>query len=230
MNIDQSEISKFDALASRWWDTNGEMKPLHAINPLRMQFIEQHAKLSGQKILDVGCGGGILSESLAQRGGLVTGIDMAESSIDVAKLHQHESNLTIDYHVATAEDFATQHTETFDVITCLEMLEHVPDPSSIVNACAAMLKPGGKIFFSTLNRNAKAYLFAIIGAEYVLNLLPKGTHDYKKFIKPSELDAWMREANLKLSNMGGLHYNPLTKQYKLNEDVSVNYLLYGEKT
>lgn len=229
MNIDPSEIAKFDALASRWWDVNGEMKPLHEINPLRMQFIEQNIDVLNLKVLDIGCGGGILSESLARRGAQVTAIDMAEASIHVAKLHQQASNLSIDYQMTSAEAFAAQHPHTFDVITCLELLEHVPDPASVIQACSTLLKPNGKIFFSTLNRNPKSYLFAIVGAEYILKMLPKGTHDYKKFIRPSELDAWMRQAGLSISKMTGLHYNPLTKVYSLGPDVSVNYMVYGEK-
>ncbi len=229
MNIDPAEIAKFDALASRWWDINGEMKPLHEINPLRMQFIEQNINVFGLEVLDIGCGGGILSESLALRGAKVTAIDMAEASIQVAKLHQHESKLSIDYHITTAEAFATQYPCKFDVVTCLELLEHVPDPLSVIQACATLLKPNGKLFLSTLNRNVKSYLFAIVGAEYVLKMLPKGTHDYKKFIRPSELENWMRQAGLSMSNMIGLHYNPLTKIYKLGPDVSVNYMVCGQK-
>jgi len=229
MNIDPAEIAKFNAFASRWWDVNGEMKPLHEINPLRMQFIDQNISLFGLNVLDVGCGGGILSESLAQRGAKVTGIDMAESSIHVAKLHQQESTLAIDYVMTTVEEFANLHPGQFDVITCMELLEHVPDPASVIHACAMLLKPNGKCFFSTLNRNLKSYLFAIVGAEYVLNMLPKGTHDYKKFIRPSELDGWMRSAGLSLSKIAGLHYNPLTKSYKINQDVSVNYMICGQK-
>lgn len=229
MNIDSAEIAKFNAMASRWWDPNGEMKPLHEINPLRMQFIEQNIDAFDLNILDVGCGGGILSESLALRGAKMTGIDMAEASIHVAKLHQHESKLSIDYHITTVEDFAKLHPGQFDVITCMELLEHVPDPESIIHACATLLKPNGKCFFSTLNRNLKAYLFAIVGAEYILNMLPKGTHDYKKFIRPSELDGWMRNAALSMSSMAGLHYNPLTKIYSINKDVSVSYMICGQK-
>ena len=230
MNIDPAEIAKFDALASRWWDINGEMKPLHEINPLRMQFIEQNIKVFGLNVLDIGCGGGILSESLALRGAKVTAIDMAEASIQVAKLHQQASDLSIDYQVTTAEDFAKNHSGQFDVVTCLELLEHVPDPLSVIQACATLLKPKGKLFLSTLNRNVKSYLFAIVGAEYVLRMLPKGTHDYKKFIRPSELENWMRQAGLSMSTMIGLHYNPLTKIYKLGPDVSVNYMVCGQKS
>ncbi len=229
MNIDPAEIAKFEAMASRWWDVNSEMKPLHDINPLRMQFIEQKINVFGLETLDIGCGGGILSESLALRGAKVTGIDMEVASIHVAQLHLQESKLAVNYHITTAEDFAKLHPGQFDVVTCMELLEHVPDPQSIIQASAALLKPKGKCFFSTLNRNLKSYAFAIVAAEYILKILPKGTHDHKKFIRPSELERWMSEAGLSMSGMSGLHYNPLTKTYKLDPDVSVNYMVCGQK-
>ncbi len=224
-NVDPDEIAKFNELASRWWDPSSEFKPLHDINPLRLNYIQEQAGLKNKKVLDVGCGGGILSDSMALVGAQVTGIDMGEAPLKVAKLHQLESGAQVDYQQSTAEDFAKQHPHQFDVITCMEMLEHVPDPSSVIQACAELLKPGGHVFFSTINRNPKAFLFAIVGAEYMLKLLPKGTHEYKKFIKPSELTRWARFGGLKLQNMSGMNYNPMTKEFKLNKNVSVNYLL-----
>lgn len=228
-NIDPAEIAKFSELASHWWDTHGEMKSLHDINPLRLEYIDQHTPLNGKKVVDIGCGGGILSESMDKKGAHVTGLDMSQQAIQVAKLHQHESGTHVDYFVSTAEDFAAKHPGKFDIVTCLEMLEHVPDPSSIVRACAALVKPGGSVFFSTLNRNMKSYLFAIIGAEYVLNIIPKNTHDYAKFIRPSELSDWTRKSGLIIKNMTGLTYNPLNKTYKLCPDISVNYLVHLTK-
>ena len=232
-NVDRAEIAKFEAIANRWWDAESEFKPLHQINPLRLNFIDQIVQLSGKKVLDVGCGGGILSESMAERGAQVTGIDMGETPINVAKLHSLESGTKVEYLQISAESLAEQRTNSpdqqFDVITCLEMLEHVPDPSSVINACASMLKPGGHLFLSTINRNPKAYMFAIVGAEYVLKLLPRGTHDYAKFIRPSELATWVREAQLDVQQMIGLVYNPLTQHYKLADDVDVNYMMHATK-
>ena len=229
-NVDPNEIRKFEELASRWWDKDSEFKPLHDINPLRANWIDKLSPVAEKKVLDVGCGGGILAEALAQRGAMVTGIDMGDAPLGVAKLHQLESGLSIDYHKSTAEDFAKDHENAFDVVTCLEMLEHVPDPSSVVSACAKMVKPGGHLFFSTINRNPKAFLFAIIGAEYILRLLPRGTHEYAKFIRPSELVNWSREANLQVNQMTGLLFNPLTKKYRLSDtDMDVNYMISAQK-
>jgi 2-polyprenyl-6-hydroxyphenyl methylase/3-demethylubiquinone-9 3-methyltransferase len=229
-NVDPNEIRKFEELASRWWDKNSEFKPLHDINPLRANWIDNIAPVAEKKVLDVGCGGGILSEALAQRGADVTGIDMGDAPLGVAKLHQLESGLSINYQKSTAEDFAKEHENIFDIVTCLEMLEHVPDPSSVINACAKMVKPGGTVFFSTINRNPKAFLLAIVGAEYVLRMLPRGTHEYAKFIRPSELANWAREADLQVNQMTGLLYNPLTKSYKLSaSDVDVNYMISTQK-
>lgn len=229
-NVDQQEVAKFEALASRWWDRNSEFKPLHDINPLRANYIDERSPVAGLKVIDIGCGGGILSEAMAQRGATVTGIDMGSAPLSVAKLHALESELEINYLQCTAEDMAEQHPESFDVVTCLEMLEHVPDPSSVIKACAKLCKPGGHLYFSTLNRNPKSYLFSIIGAEYLLNMIPKGTHDYAKFIKPSELANAAREAGLNLNHMTGMTYNPITKQYKLKDgDVDVNYLVHAQK-
>lgn len=224
-NVDHAEIAKFEALAHRWWDRESEFKPLHEINPLRVNWIDEHISLAGKKVIDIGCGGGILSEAMTQRGAQVTGIDMGEAPLSVARLHLLESGLEIDYRQITAEAMAAEAPEQFDVVTCLEMLEHVPDPASVIRACATLVKPGGQVFFSTINRNPKAYAFAIIGAEYVLQLLPRGTHDFKKFIRPSELGAWSRDAGLAVKDIIGLTYNPLTKHYKLAADVDVNYMV-----
>lgn len=230
LNIDPSEIEKFESLASRWWDRDSEFKPLHDINPLRVDFIDRHGKLAEKEVLDVGCGGGILAESMAHRGAKVTGIDMGEAPLKVAKLHGLESGVSINYRQITAEELAEERPESFDLITCMEMLEHVPDPSSVVAACAQLLRPGGKLVFSTLNRNPKSYLFAIIGAEKLLKLVPNGTHDFKKFIRPAELARWIRESGLEINQLCGLVYNPLTKIYRLDpEDVSVNYLIAATK-
>lgn len=229
-NVDAAEIAKFEALASRWWDRNSEFKPLHDINPLRANYIDERSPVAGKTLIDVGCGGGILAESMALRGATVTGIDMGEAPLAVARLHALESGVTMTYEQITAEAKAEQKPQAFDIVTCLEMLEHVPDPASVIRACAAMVKPGGDVYFSTINRNPKAYLFAIVGAEYVLKLLPRGTHDFKKFIRPSELAKWLREAGLELQGMTGLTYNPITKNYSLDDnDVSVNYLVHTKK-
>jgi 2-polyprenyl-6-hydroxyphenyl methylase/3-demethylubiquinone-9 3-methyltransferase len=229
-NVDQSEIDKFSALAHRWWDPTSEFKPLHAINPLRLGWIESITSLAGKKVLDVGCGGGILAESLSKAGGIVTGIDLSNKALKVAELHQLESNTLVQYRSISAEDLAKQEPENYDVVTCMEMLEHVPDPSSVVQACATLCKSGGSIFFSTLNRNPKSYLFAIIGAEYILKLLPKGTHEYDKFIKPSELAGFTRQAGLELLEIKGMTYNPLTQIYRLGSDTDVNYMIATRKS
>lgn len=226
-NVDHAEIAKFEALASRWWDRESEFKPLHDINPLRLDFIDARAGLAGKSVIDIGCGGGILAEAMAHRGARVTGIDMGEAPLAVARLHQHESGVEIDYRQISAEEMADQHAGEFDVVTCLEMLEHVPDPASVVRACATLAKPGGQVFFSTINRNPKAYAFAILGAEYLLRLLPRGTHDYRKLIRPAELSSWCRATGLKVREQSGLTYNPLTRHYRLApRDVSVNYLMH----
>ncbi|ANO51469.1 bifunctional 2-polyprenyl-6-hydroxyphenol methylase/3-demethylubiquinol 3-O-methyltransferase UbiG [Woeseia oceani] len=225
-NVDAAEIAKFDALAARWWDPNGEFRPLHQINPLRLDYIRQRAPLQGLRVLDIGCGGGILAESMAAAGAVVTGIDMAEGPLTVARLHQAETGISVDYQQSTAEAFAEAHPASFDVVTCLEMLEHVPAPDAVINACATLVKPGGHVFLSTINRNPKAFLFAIVGAEHLLRLLPAGTHEYQKFIKPSELDSWARDAMLELQSSIGLHYNPLTHEYSLGPNVDVNYLMH----
>jgi 2-polyprenyl-6-hydroxyphenyl methylase / 3-demethylubiquinone-9 3-methyltransferase len=228
-NVDLQELAKFEKLASRWWDRNSEFKPLHDINPLRAGFIDAKVQVSGKKLLDIGCGGGILSEAMAHRGAQVTGIDMGQAPLAVARLHLLESKLDIHYEQTPAETYAATHPGEFDVVTCLEMLEHVPDPRAIIHACQTLLKPGGHLFVSTINRNPKAWLFAVVGAEYVLNLLPRGTHDYAKFIKPSELAAWARAAQLELGELKGMTYNPFTRNYKLGSDVDVNYLMHFTK-
>ncbi len=230
LNVDRAEIAKFEALASRWWDLHSEFKPLHDINPLRTNYIDSHATLAGKKVLDVGCGGGILSEAMAQRGANVTGIDMGEAPLNIARLHALESGVSVDYKQIPVEQLAAQMPGEFDVVTCLEMLEHVPDPASIIKACHTLVKPGGMVFFSTINRNPKAYAMAILGAEYLLRMLPAGTHDYDKFIKPSELTRWCRAAELQVIDMTGMVYNPLTKDYRLkDQDVDVNYLVATAK-
>ena len=230
LNIDPQEIAKFEELANKWWDRNSEFKPLHDINPLRVGYIDRIAHLAGKTVLDVGCGGGILSESMAQRGATVSGIDMGEAPLKVAKLHGLESGVSVNYRQVTVEELADEQPESFDVVTCMEMLEHVPDPASIINACAKLAKPGGHLFFSTLNRNPKSYLFAIVGAEKLLKLVPQGTHDFNKFIRPSELGGWIREAGLQSTDITGMVYNPLTKTYSLNpRDVDVNYMIATRK-
>jgi 2-polyprenyl-6-hydroxyphenyl methylase/3-demethylubiquinone-9 3-methyltransferase len=228
-NVDNLEISKFEALASRWWDPESEFKPLHDINPLRVNYISQKINLAEKQVLDIGCGGGILAEAMAHHGAKVTAIDKAEASLSVAKLHLLESKLDISYIDSTAEEFAADKPEQFEVVTCLEMLEHVPDPASVVAACQRMVKPGGLVFFSTINRNPKSYLFAIVGAEYILNLLPRGTHDYAKLIKPSELAAWARDSDLELQDQIGMGYNLFTKRYFLQQNLDVNYLACYQK-
>lgn len=228
-NVDPAEIAKFEALAERWWDREGEFKPLHDINPLRANYIEQRSPVKGLQVLDVGCGGGILAEALAQRGALVTAIDMGEAPLAVAKQHQRISGLDIDYRRMSAEDLVLEAPERFDVVTCLEMLEHVPDPGSVIDACARMCKPGGDIYFSTINRNLKSFVMAIVGAEYVLNLLPRGTHEYGRLIKPSEMSRWIREAGLQLEDITGMTLNPFTGRYKLGKDIDVNYLVHAHK-
>ncbi len=225
-NVDSAEIAKFDALASRWWDPAGEFRPLHEINPLRLDYIRQRTELAGRRVVDVGCGGGILTESLARAGAEVTGIDVADGPITVARLHQAESGIEVTYLKSTAESLAERHGSEFDVVTCLEMLEHVPSPVAVIDACKRLLKPGGDAFFSTINRNPKSFLFAIVGAEYLLRLLPPGTHEYSKFIRPSELADWARGAGLELVDSIGLHYNPITREYSLGPNVDVNYLMH----
>lgn len=231
VNVDSNEIEKFSALASKWWDLNGEFKPLHDINPVRLSFIEERSHgLASKEILDVGCGGGILAESMARAGAQVTGIDLAKDSLDVAKLHGLESGVSVNYELISAEDFALAFPESKDIVTCLEMLEHVPDPASVIRACADIVKPGGRIFFSTINRNLKSWVMAILGAEYIFNLVPKGTHNHKKFITPAEMTRWVDNTSLIPKEMTGLHLNPLNHTYYLsNKNVDVNYILYCEK-
>ena len=229
LNVDPAELNKFSELAHKWWDKTSEFKPLHDINPLRLNYIDKAVSLKGKTVLDVGCGGGILSESMAEKGANVTGIDLGEKALNVALLHSLESGVAVDYQLVSVEALAEKLPASFDVITCLEMLEHVPDPASVVAACAQLVKPGGHVFFSTINRNPKAYLFAVIGAEYVLNMLPRGTHDYAKFIKPSELASWMRPAGLFVQHQTGMSYNPITQNYWLGDDTSVNYMMHTIK-
>lgn len=228
-NVDNAEINKFGEIAHQWWDTQSMFKPLHEINPLRLNFINSNAHLNGLTVLDVGCGGGILSESMAKLGAVVTGIDLGEQALNVAKLHALESGVEVNYQAIAVEALAEKMPASFDVVTCMEMLEHVPDPASVVKACATLVKPGGHVFFSTINRNLKAYTLAVLGAEYLLQMLPKGTHDYQKFIKPSELASWMRQAGLTLCEQKGISYAPLHKRYAMVDDVSVNYMVRAKK-
>lgn len=229
-NVDAAEIAKFEELAHRWWDPHSEFKPLHDINPLRLDYIESHSQgLQGKLVVDVGCGGGILSESMAARGATVTGIDMGETPLSVARLHRLESGIEVDYRQTTAEALAAERPGHYDVVTCMEMLEHVPDPASVIRACATLVKPGGQVYFSTINRNPKSFLFAIVGAEYLLRMLPKGTHDYARFITPAELAAWIRDVGLALHELTGMSYNPFNKSYRLGKDVDVNYLVACDK-
>lgn len=224
-NVDAAEIAKFEALASRWWDRTSEFKPLHDINPLRLNWIDERVNLPGKNVIDIGCGGGILSESMALRGADVTGIDLGEAPLNVARLHAEKTGAKVNYRRIAAEDIALEQAGQYDVVTCLEMLEHVPDPASTIRACQQLVKPGGWVFFSTINRNPKSWLFAIVGAEYVLNLLPRGTHEYNKFIRPSELGEWIRQAELDMKEMTGLHFNPLSGRYWLAPNVDVNYMV-----
>ncbi|MED5294026.1 MAG: bifunctional 2-polyprenyl-6-hydroxyphenol methylase/3-demethylubiquinol 3-O-methyltransferase UbiG [Pseudomonadota bacterium] len=229
-NVDHSEIDKFSALADRWWDPEGEFKPLHAINPLRLDFIDARVGLAGRKVIDVGCGGGILAEAMARRGARVTGIDLADASLEVARQHAREHDVDVDYRLVSVEDLASEAPASADVVTCLEMLEHVPDPEAIIRACASLLKPGGQLVLSTINRNPKSYALAILGAEYLLKMVPRGTHDYARFIRPSELARWCRDAGLKVCEQTGLVYHPVTRRFSLSaDDVSVNYLMHCRK-
>lgn len=229
LNADPAELHKFSELAHRWWDPESEFKPLHAINPLRLDWIDRHANIAGKRVIDIGCGGGILSESMAARGALVTGADLSDKALGVARLHLYESGHTVDYRKIAAEEIAATEPETFDVVTCMEMLEHVPNPASTVAAATRLAKPGAHVFFSTLNRNPKSYLFAVIGAEYVLRMLPRGTHEYARFIKPSELARFSRDAGLQVEEIIGMTYNPVTQVYALGRDTDVNYLVRCRK-
>ncbi len=229
INADPQEIRKFEAIAHRWWDTNSDFKPLHAINPLRLNYIDERAQLRGKHVLDVGCGGGILSESMVRRGATVLGIDLGEAPLSVAKLHALDSQMDIQYRQISVEELAAEMPEQFDVVTCMEMLEHVPDPASVIQSCAKLVKPNGHVFFSSINRNPKAFMYAIIGAEYVLNMLPRGTHEYAKFIKPSELERAARQAQLSIRDVSGLTYNPILQNYRVGKDIDVNYMMHFTK-
>ncbi len=229
LNVDKKEIAKFEELANRWWDKESEFKPLHEINPLRANYIDERSPVAGKQLIDIGCGGGILCEAMAQRGALVTGIDMGEAPLQVAELHKLESNLNIDYQLGTAEEMAQEKPAHYDIVTCLEMLEHVPDPASVIHACADLVKPGGHLYFATINRNPKSFLFAIVGAEYIMQMLPKGTHEYAKFIQPAEMARWLRDADLELNDISGMTYNPITKHYRIGKDTDVNYLIHVTK-
>lgn len=229
VNVDPQEIAKFEALAERWWDPASEFRPLHEINPLRLNYIDERVNLPGKRVIDIGCGGGLVSEGMARRGAQVTGIDLGEAPLAVARLHAEKEGIEVEYLNIPAERIAAERAGEYDAVTCLEMLEHVPDPGAIVTACARLVKPGGQIFFSTINRNPKSFLFAIVGAEYVLRLLPRGTHEYSKFIRPSELAAWCRDAGLEVRDVTGMTYNPLTGVYRLGRDVDVNYLIHASK-
>ena len=229
VNVDPAEVAKFNALASRWWDPNGDFRSLHEINPLRLDWIQQHVDLHGQEAVDIGCGGGILAEAMAAAGANVLGIDMADAPLGVARLHQIESGVNVHYEQMTAETLAASRPGEFDVVTCLEMLEHVPDPPQVIQSCAELVRPGGDVFFSTINRNPKSFAFAIVGAEYVLKLLPAGTHEYQKFIRPSELEEWARHAHLVHKASIGMHYNPLSKEYSLGANLDVNYLMHFQR-
>lgn len=229
-NVDPQEIAKFEALAERWWDPNSEFRPLHQINPLRLNYIDERVGgLPGKRVIDIGCGGGLVAEGMARRGATVTGIDLGEAPLAVARLHAEKEGINVEYLNIPAETIADERAGQYDAVTCLEMLEHVPDPASVIAACARLVKPGGQVFFSTINRNPKSFLFAIVGAEYVLRLLPRGTHEYKKFIRPSELAGWCRDAGLQVHDTTGMTYNPLTEVYRLGRDVDVNYLMYAVK-
>ena len=225
-NVDAAEIAKFEALAERWWDPTSEFRPLHDINPLRLDYIDQRVGLQGKTVIDIGCGGGLVAEGMARRGATVTGIDLGEAPLAVARLHAEKEGVTVEYLNMAAEEIAAQRAGQYDAVTCLEMLEHVPDPGAVIAACAQLVKPGGQVFFSTINRNPKAFALAIVGAEYILRLLPRGTHEYAKLIKPSELAGWARDAGLQLKDTCGMHYNPFTGGATLNRDVSVNYLVH----
>lgn len=229
LNFDPQEIAKFEELASRWWDPDSEFKPLHEINPLRLEYIDRRSSLKGKKVVDIGCGGGILAESMALKGANVLGIDMGKAPLSVAQLHKLETGAELEYQQITAEELADKEAGQYDVVTCMEMLEHVPNPASVIAACSKLVKPDGHVFFSTINRNPKSYLFAIVGAEYIMQMLPKGTHDYSKFIKPSELENWSRAADLHLRELTGMSYNLLSKKYSLGHDIDVNYLMHTQK-